>query len=890
MKYIFSLFFLLLFTTLVAQSDMDNIKVNYQASGLSLSEVFSELEAEYGIRFSYATSAILEEPIEVTFKDESIDDVLDYLLSNQQMEYKIMSNNILVRKADAYQETNTENYNKSLHLRGRVTQPGQSNNGLELATIAISNTSLGTYTDDQGRFDIEIPAQHISENLIFHALGYEDIIYKIDELQDSYVMVAMKSGGFSIDEVTIVNRQKPIKVNQINNSIGLNQNQLNDKTSGVVGSDLSRQLQLLPGISAHDDASAKIKIRGSNSDETMIIIDGLPIYHSSHYYGIFSGVNTSFIDSINIYKNNYPLQYDGKTGGVVELYSSDRQAQKAKGNIEVNLLTVSADATIPLSKKTMIVVAGRSTIGNVSNSQFNTFAPESAEPETVDNFRDPKMNQSTDPQFSFYDINAKLQTRFRQKDVLSIQFYKSTDRLSNIYDRKLEDSQKDRIELMANEQAYWDNTAMGIDYKMKISASTHWNTGLYYSRYDNEITNDYRIDAMPKGNMQGPPPMSNISEVRSKQNNNLTETGVDSHLSHTIGSQTFQIGLSATQHDLHYKIEENRNIQFQGAKVFYESAIYTGYKGQLTDKLFLNTGLRASYFDLNRGSYFSPRALLNYSITDRISTKVSYGYYQQLVRQFHYEYRGEPMEIWVSAGQNDIPVLKSHNMMIGGTARFGGFTIDVEAYHKQMEGKVEYAVLNPGNGSANTNQARDYQLFKGDGISLGIDVLLSTGYKKYDTYLSYSLSKSTQRFDEIARNKYFPTEDDRRHQLKWINTFKTGNITWGANTVYISGRRYTDIQTLGEQGNITQSNPDQRFTRLPANQRIDLSATFDFNVSKLNSSISIALFNALNNQNVKYVQSVTTTIEQNQAPLNTVIGSDSSLLGRTINLSWRIGF
>ena len=889
MKYFLSLALSLLLTILVAQTDMDTIMVNYKATGLSLAEVFSELEAEYGIRFSYATSAILEHPIDVLFEEETMDDVLDYLLSDQQMEYKIMSNNVLVRKADSYTEKQTEDYNKSIHLKGSVIQPGQNKKGLALATIAISNTSLGTYTDEQGKFDIEIPAQYMSEQLIFHALGYEDVTYTITELKDSYVMVAMQSGGFSIDEITIVNRQKPIKVDNINNTIGLNQNQLNNKSSGLIGSDLSRQLQLLPGISAHDDTSAEIKIRGSNSDETMIILDGLPIYHASHYYGIFSSVNTAFIDSINIYKNNYPLQYDGKTGGIVELYSSDRQAEKAEGNVEVNLLTASADTTIPLSKSTMISIAGRTTIGNVSNSQFNTFAPASTVPESVTNFKDPRMNQSTDPQFKFYDLNTKLQTRLRGNDVLSIQFYKSNDKLSNLYNRNLEDIQKDRLELVAKEEAYWDNTAFGLAYKMRLTPSTQWNTKIHYTRYDNEMTNVYRIEEIPQS-MQVPPLMNTVSELRSKQTNSLTDTGVDSYLLHTIGSHRFQLGLSTTQHDLQYTIKENTKDRLDGGKLFYESAIYVGYTGQLTDNLSLNTGLRASYFDLNRGSYISPRALLSYELNDRISAKVSYGYYQQVIRQFHYEYRGEPMALWVSAGENGIPVLKSHNMMMGGTARCIGLTLDVEVYQKQMNGMIEYAVLDPGNGSADVNESRDYRLFRGDGVSRGIDVLISSGYKNYDTYVSYSISKSEQRFKAIARNKYFPTEDDRRHQLKWINTFNTGHITWGANTVYISGRRYTDIENLGEQGDITELQPAQRFKRLPAYQRLDLSATFDFNVSKLNSSISIALFNTLNNQNVKYVQSVSTKIVQNQIPINTVIGSDSNLLGRTLNLSWRIGF
>lgn len=888
MKYILSVILLLILTPLIAQSEMDTIKINYSAHKVSMSKVFTELESEYGIRFSYATSAILDQTINVDFRDENIGDVLDYLLSDQNLEYKVISNNILIRKNDVYLEDQNSSYLESIHLKGRVIQPGQNKEGLDLATIAVSNTTIGTYTDEEGRFDIEIPGDHLSEELIFHALGYEDIRYKITEVKDSYVMVAMDFNEMMIDEITIVNREKPIRMDSKNNSIGINDIQLNSKTSGLGGSDFSKQVQLLPGIAAHNDTSSEIKIRGASSDATMVILDGLPLYHSSHYYGIFSSINTSFIDSVNIYKNNYPLQYDGKTGGVVELFSTNRQVEKIEGNIELNLLTSSADITIPVTKSTMIQLAGRTTIGNVSNSQFNTFASESNVTELITDFNEPRQNQSSDPEFNFYDLNASLQSRFRQKDLLSISFYKSTDQLSNLYNSKLKNNQNDRLELQANEKGSWQNIAVGIEYQMNLTKFLQWNTGTHYTRYDKEITNDYRLEKIAHSGLQEP--MITINNPRSKQINNLSDLGIDSHVHYSKGGHNIQLGICGTLHDLKYKIEENKKDLFEGGKLFYESAIYASYNSNLTDRIRVNTGLRASYFDLNKASYISPRALFNFKLTESITTKASYGYYQQVIRQFYYEYRGEPMALWISAGQNGIPVLKSHNMMLGATANLGSFTLDVELYQKQLKGMIEYAVLDPGNGSSDPNEPREYSLFKGDGYSQGIDIMISTGYNHYDTYLSYTLSKSAQRFKAIAMNDFFPAEDDRRHQLKWVNMLKTGKLSWGLNVIFVSGRRYTDIENIGAQGNITETPPELRFTRLPAYQRIDMSATYDFKISKVSSSLSIALFNTFNNQNVKYVQSVSTDIQQNSIPVNTVIGNESNLLGRTLNLSWHIGF
>lgn len=867
-------------TNLMAQVDMDSIKINYVSDNKSLSEVFDDLENDYGIKFSYATSALLEQRVTVSFEDESVDDVLKIIFQDKNMEYKIVANNILVRKAKEYDEINDSAYKKGLHLRGRVVKPGNTSEGVEMATIAINNTSIGTYTDTHGRFDIEIPERYITENLIFHALGFEDKVYQISELSESFLMIPLENDGISISEVTIINHQKPIKVDNLNNSLSLSKTLLNNSSLGLSGGDISRQLQVLPGISGHDDTSAEIKIRGSNSDETMIFLDGMPIYHASHYYGIFSSVNSSYVDSINVYKNNYPLQYDGKTGGVVELFSNDDQVKKLKGSVELNLLTASTDVSVPLSDHSMIKVAGRTTLGNVSNSQFNTFAPKSDDSEFIEDFKEPRRNRSTEPKFQFFDLNMSFQSKIRKFDILKIDFYSSKDIFSNYYNNHLQNNLNDRLELFAKESANWNNLVLGLEYNMKLSKQINWYTKFHRSSYTNTQSTEYTINRKINS---GP---HKTSVLGAKQTNNLTDTGLSSYLSFIRSDQSFQLGLSTIRYDIDYDIQENVAELINGENSFYETAIYAEYKGMLTDKMSINTGLRGSYYSHIKNSYLSPRILINYKIYENINAKASYGYYQQLVRQLQYEYRGEPMSLWVNAGQNNIPVLNSHKMMIGATLHLGILTFDIEMYQKNMDGMLEYAVLKPGNGSTPLNEPRDYRLFRGNGISRGIDFLLSTGYDTYDTYLIYTLSKSEQRFKAIAKNKYFPTEDDRRHQLKWINNIKTGKITWGFNTILVSGRRYTDINNLGIDGDITEVSPENRWKRLPAYQRLDISATFDFNLFNNSSSLSLSIINLLNSQNVKYVQSVSAEIVQNQIPINTVIGSESNLLGRTLNLSW----
>ena len=881
------LFFLLFFIFSMSAQKTSDILVTYSNKDANLEQIFSDLESQYGIRFSYATSSIENKMVDADFEEDSIQDVLDYLLSDEDMEYKIVSNNILVRKSDSFEEEKNETYKSSIHLKGKVMNNHDVKEVLDFATISISNSSIGTYSDEDGRFDIEVPLEYINENIIIHFLGYEDEVYKISELKDEYIIVSMKDGQFSFEEIMIVNKEKPLRIGNINNNIQLTGRQIRSSTSGVMGNDIGRQIQLLPGIAAHEDNSAAIKIRGSNSDETLMILDGMPIYNANHYYGIFSGVNTAYIDSVNIFKNTYPLQYGGKTAGLVELFSNNTQPKKTTANLNLDLLTASGDLRIPLSTNSQLSIAGRSTLKPVNNRQFNTTNTPIQNDPQVESFSQKVNNKKNDPSFTFNDLNAKYQYKNARNDVFSINFFRSSDNVNNNYKFTRKDFDSNEVKLVAVDQQSWSNTAASIIFSKGLTPKLKLNTTAYFTRYKNEELNEIKLDKKHKSGGSTSPDIPLTVDLNSEQRNELIDFSLDSHISYNLKKQTLKIGLTGIQHNLDYTFIENKNEKLVGKDNFSEFTAYLGHSMQLWTNLSLNSGLRATHFTNLKDIKFSPRFLLNYKANHRLSLKSSFSIENQVIRQFDYEYRGEPMELWVSAGQNEIPVLRSQNVMLGTTLKMNHFSLDVELYKKDMKGLIEYLIPNPAEASNNASQNRDYKLFRGDGRMYGVDIILSSGYKNYDTYLSYSLSKSEQRFKEIYNNKFFASENDRTHQLKWVNTLTTGKFTWGLNSIYVSGRPYTDIRDVGQTGDIRNLDPDKRLRRVRPYHRLDISSCYAFKIGKFDACVTASIFNLLNTKNVKYIQSVSTQLNSN---VNTIIGNESELLNRTFNVGLKVGF
>lgn len=889
MKNILILFLISFSFSLSAQTVSD-IKVTYSKKDARLEQVFRDLEVQYGVRFSYATAAIESKIVDADFEDESIQDVLDYLLQEESMDYKIVANNILLRKSKSYKEVDDDKYKTTLHIKGKITNNHDTNQALDYASISISNSSIGTYSDQEGRFDIEIPYQYIGEDIVIRYLGFEDEVYKISELKNEYIIVAMEDGEYSFDEVMIVNKEKPLKLGNTNNSIKLNKTQIASSTSGVMGADIGRQIQLLPGIAAQDDDCAAIKIRGSNSDETLMVLDGMPIYNANHYYGIFSGVNTAYIDSVHLFKNTYPLQYGGKTAGLVELFSDYVQPTSVEGNLYLDFLTASGDLRIPISDKSHFSLAGRSTFKEVNNQQFNTISTPLQENLQVETFSQKIEDNITDPSFTFYDVNAKYMYRINKNDFFSINFYRSSDNVNNTYKSTIQDKNENELNLTATNSQSWSNTAASMMFSKNITSRFRLNTTAYLTQYTNEEINNIKLNKKYKSGVF--PPVNNplMAILGSEQKNELMDLSVDSHLDFKHGHNTIKLGATVIHHDIEYAFNENNKDKLSGKDSFYEITGYGSYDFQLWDKVKLSSGLRVTNFTNLDATKLSPRILLQYQSSEKFTLKSSFNIENQVIRELSYEYRGEPMYLWVTAGQNDIPVLSSQNIMIGSTLKLSPLTIDIEVYQKNMKGHIEYVLPNPGEASNNADQNRVYTLFEGNGRTKGIDIILSTGFKKYDTYLSYTLSECNQQFEEIFNNKFFPSENDRTHQLKWVNTLTTGNFTWGLNGIYISGRPYTDVSTVGVSGDIRILDPKIRLRRLKAYHRIDFSTAYMFNIGNLKASLTASVFNLMNTKNVKYIQSVSTQVNANNKSENIIIGNESELLNRTFNLGLQIGF
>ena len=83
--------------------------------------------------------------------------------------------------------------------------------------------------------------------------------------------------------------------------------------------DIMKTIQLLPGITSIAEGRSGYIVRGSGIDQNLILMDGMPIYYSSHMQGLYSIFNSDAVKGLTVYKGGVPARFGGRGASVLDL-------------------------------------------------------------------------------------------------------------------------------------------------------------------------------------------------------------------------------------------------------------------------------------------------------------------------------------------------------------------------------------------------------------------------------------------------------------------------------------------------------------------------------------------------------------------------------------------
>ena len=103
--------------------------------------------------------------------------------------------------------------------------------------------------------------------------------------------------------------------------------------------DVIRAVQLLPGTVARNDYSIGYNVRGGETDQNLVTLDGIPVFNPSHLAGLFSTFDADAVDHADFLTGGFPAGYSGRLSSVLDITVKDGDTTKLRGDGAVSLLS-----------------------------------------------------------------------------------------------------------------------------------------------------------------------------------------------------------------------------------------------------------------------------------------------------------------------------------------------------------------------------------------------------------------------------------------------------------------------------------------------------------------------------------------------------------------------
>lgn len=651
--------------------------------------------------------------------------------------------------------------------------------------------------------------------------------------------------------------------------------------------DIMRAFQLMPGVSAANENSAGLYIRGGTPDQSLVLYDGFTVYNVDHLYGFFSAFNANAVKDAQLYKGGFGAKFGGRVNAVAELTGKDGNSKRFNLGGDLSLLSANVVAEAPIGKKmTALVAIRRSWKGPLYNKIFDKFSGSSsttAQPGGGPMGGPGGGDFSTSVTSYFYDLNGKFTYRPSKDEVITLSLYNGTDKLDRSRDMSTPSflaSQGVNFNNSITDLTQWGNTGASLKYSRLLSEKLYFYTLGGYSHYFSTR------DRTSEGSMTDVDGNETTFKRGTLEDNSLNDYSWRTDLTYKpFKGHEFQAGTDLHALDIDYTYSQNDTTTLidRHGTGFTAAAYAQDTWSLFHNKLQLIPGIRYTWFDQTQRGYWEPRASLSAQLTKHLRLKGAWGIYNQFAKRVIREdlLQGS-RDFWILADGDRLPVTNANHYIAGFSVENDGFLFDVEGYYKKLTGLSEYSLrFIPSFGEIRYNE----QFFNGQGEVRGLDVLLQKKYGNYTGWISYSWCDAQNQYDVYGTNA-FRASNVAQHEAKVVNTLKWKNWDFSATWIYATGKPYTAPQggynlTLldGNASSYIHVSQKNGLT-LPAYHRADIAATYNFKLPNLVASpgsIGFSIFNLYNRKNVWY--------KEFEVVDNQVIETDVNFLGITPNIT-----
>jgi CarboxypepD_reg-like domain/TonB-dependent Receptor Plug Domain len=723
-------------------------------------------------------------------------------------------------------------FSQNFTLSGYVKDERSGETLIGVNVFNKDNKQQGAATNTYGFYSLTL--QKGVYTIKFSYVGFQDKEIKVDLVTNQTLNVGITE-GVELQEVVVTAQEKDKNVTRTEMGTVTLPIENIKRTPVLFGeADVLKIIQLLPGVKAMEGSSG-FYVRGGGIDQNLVLLDEAVVYNPGHLLGFFSVFNADAIKNTTLIKGGMPAQYGGRLSSVldIQMKEGNNKTYEAEGGIGLIASRVTVEGPIQKEKSSFIVSARR------------TYALDLAQP-----YIDKTKLAGTN--YYFYDINAKANYTFSDKDRLYLSGYFGRDVF--VF------NSKDR----------------GFNFRLPYGNATttlRWNHVFKPTLFMNVsgIYNDYDFAA---GGGQDVFQFNVYSGVRDW--NGKVDLDYYPSVNHAL-----KFGINYTYHRLTPNVATGTN----GEQVFtnrdlikpkyaHEYAAYIGDDWKVTPRLTLNLGTRLSafqqvgpYTSVKTGdtfakgqvaktySGFEPRLTGTFKMNDNVSSlKFGVTMTTQYLHLVSNSTSSFPSDVWVASSE----LVKPQRGIQYAMGYFRNFDdnmweTSVEVYYKNLRNQIDY----PENYVPKQAEDVEESFVFGRGQAYGAEFFIKKAKGRLNGWVGYTWSRTLRTFPDINSGKTYPSVYDRIHDVVVVSNYAaTKKWDLSANFVFGTGNTFTPLKQLyfiDQKLNIEYG--DRNSLRLANYHRADFGATYTPKPNKtgFKSSWTFSVYNFYNRWNPFFV-------------------------------------
>ncbi len=725
------------------------------------------------------------------------------------------------------------------NISGRVFSP---NGEAIIGAVVTIDSNNSVLTDNFGYF--VIMAKSHSIRLKIESLGYKTRILNLNTVHDTNLTIYLIPATYEIEQIEIT--AKKSFVDRENYSVLNIPLKTMKKLAYVFGEkDIFKSIQGLPGIQPGLEASSQVNIRGGNPFQNSVLLDGMPVFNSSHIFGFLSIFNMDAIKDMKLYKGAIPPYFTNLSSGVIDLKMKDGSLTDQNLAIEQSIFS------------TKLSYNGYIIKNRLSSSFFYRHSLITYLLKGISAFVGMPSGIKT---LGFEDVNAKLRWKINKNNTLYYSFFNTRDNYTfqtsqDFFSPALNTTINNRY----NDELVYNNFIFSIRLFSVLSSKLTAENILGYSNYRYAKYKQYLFSLKEN-------PDSILNYQNYNYDNNIYSIILRSKFRYFFTNNFFMfLGFNLSNQVTDYTF--NNKIYYY-LDTMRENVVHSKRLNILFSPYFYFS-LKNKYFGLNIGGvndffinedtnfiYFSPRISFKLMPKSEISLQFSYSKLYQQNHLITTSSVSNPADIILPSSSYIKPVkseLYDFSIIFN---KIKNYNFSFSGYYKTMENLTRFKL---GVNLITLNEDLTNYVALGKGYSYGLEFSIVKNSGKLHGWLSYTYSRSFRLFPQINLGKVFPYKYDRPHifNISVIYDLKTSgqlSLSW----FYYSGHNIT-LPTQIYIAGFSQFALNQYIEyyqsvnniRTPPYHRLDIA--FNYHKKGKHSYWSVGIYNIYNRLNPVYL-------------------------------------